>query len=91
MNSAVRMGLAEGAPESTQARSLLRGGCRSLRDPHRMERLDDADDYGETRWIVIGLVDGFLLVVVYVLRQDNIRIISARKANRNESKDYWNR
>lgn len=62
-----------------------------FRDPYRIERLDDAEDYGETRWIAIGLADGIVLVVVYVLRQNNIRLISARKAKRSEDENYWNR
>lgn len=49
------------------------------------------DDPGtsEQRYITIGM-DGFgrILVVVYTWRGDNIRIISARKAVRNEVKQY---
>lgn len=62
-----------------------------FRDPDRVERLDDTEDYGETRWIAVGLVDGIVLVVVYVFRQNNIRIISARKGNCIENENYWNR
>ena len=44
--------------------------------------------YGEARFIVIGEVDGELLVVVWTERGENIRIISARKANDRERKYY---
>jgi uncharacterized protein len=62
-----------------------------FRDANRSERLEDSEDYGETRWIVIGLAGDFVVTVVYALRTDNIRIISARRATRNEVEIYWNR
>jgi hypothetical protein len=49
------------------------------------------EDHGasEQRFITIGM-DGFgrVLVVVYAWREDNIRIISARKAVRSEVMQY---
>jgi uncharacterized DUF497 family protein len=49
----------------------------------------DEDSEDEERWITIGL-DAFerLLVVVYTWRGTNIRLISARKANRRERADH---
>ena len=47
---------------------------------------------GEERWQTIGSVNGLLLLVVHTYRlrggEDDIRIISARKANRRERKIY---
>ena len=44
---------------------------------------------GEQRYVTIGMdVFGRILVVVYTWREDNIRIISARKAVRYEVKQY---
>jgi uncharacterized DUF497 family protein len=45
---------------------------------------------GEERLIIIG-IDGLarILVVVCTVSGDKIRIISARKAGRNESQRYW--
>lgn len=57
-------------------------------DPYRIEREDDRMDYGEVRFQVIGMVSGRLLFVVYTYRNGNIRIISARRANRNERRRY---
>jgi uncharacterized DUF497 family protein len=57
---------------------------RVFLDPHRQERLDTREEYGEERWIVLGRVDEFVLVVVYTLRGSNIRLISVRKADRND-------
>ncbi|RXS94490.1 BrnT family toxin [Silvibacterium dinghuense] len=58
-------------------------------DPARIEMIDDSDAYGETRWLVIGWADQTVLVVVYTLRGDRWRIISARKANAHERESYW--
>jgi len=57
---------------------------RVFLDDHRQERLDTREDYGEDRWAVLGRVDDLVLAVVYTLRGSNIRIISARKADRND-------
>lgn len=54
--------------------------------------IEDPDAEGEQRFITIGM--GFLariLVVVYTWRGDEIRLISARKANRKEKRDYAKR
>ena len=51
--------------------------------------LDDRREYGEDRWIGIGILRNIVAVVVYTEpREDTIRIISARKANRYERKRY---
>jgi len=46
--------------------------------------------HGEDRIIAIGLIEGIEIVVVYVVRDQRRRIISARRANRNERQDYAN-
>ena len=45
--------------------------------------------FAEDRFIIIGM-DAFsrILVVVYTLRDDEIRLLSARKATRNERRQY---
>ncbi|MBC8264509.1 MAG: BrnT family toxin [Anaerolineales bacterium] len=51
--------------------------------------LDEREDYGEDRWIGIGILRNIVAVVVFTEpRQDTIRIISARKANKHERKRY---
>ncbi len=62
---------------------------RALFDEHRIERLDERLDYGEDRFVTVGLVDGVALTVVYTVRGESLRIISARKADRREQSDYW--
>jgi uncharacterized DUF497 family protein len=64
---------------------------RVFLDPNRMEWVDKRRNYGEPRWIAVGLVDGIEITVAFTMRGDAIRLISARKAERNEREDYWNR
>ena len=52
-------------------------------------RLDEREDYDEERWIGLGLLHNFVVVVVYVEHPDDmIRIISARKATGHERRQY---
>jgi len=56
----------------------------------RMEAIDDRADYGELRWIALGLSDEAVLRVVYTWRGENVvRIISARRANRRDAEKYY--
>ena len=50
----------------------------------------DTDAEGESRWILVGMSSqARLLTVVYTLREgERIRLISARKATRNEARQY---
>jgi len=61
---------------------------RVFRDPFAIERLDEREDYGEDRYVIIGMVDGRVLCVVYTLRNGAIRIISARGAEPHERRRY---
>ena len=57
-------------------------------DPDRLDEPDGRKDYGEERRIVIGEIDGRVFVVVYTLRGEVIRLISARKSNEREQRKY---
>jgi hypothetical protein len=49
----------------------------------------DSNTEGEERFVAIELGSaGQILIVVYTLRGDNIRLISARRATRREVKTY---
>ena len=51
--------------------------------------LDDREDYGEDRWIGIGMLKSRVVAVVYIERgSDTVRIISLRKALNHERKRY---
>lgn len=45
---------------------------------------DDREDYGEQRWVTLGLLRDKVVVVVHTESADEIHIISMREANQNE-------
>ena len=50
---------------------------------------DDREDYGETRYEAIGLMNGNFVVVVYTdLNDTTIRIISLRRCTSKERRIY---
>ena len=49
---------------------------------------DNRKDYGEERRIAIGRTANRIVQVVYTLRHGNLRIISARKATKDERRKY---
>jgi uncharacterized protein len=53
-----------------------------------LEFFDDRQDYGEERFVIIGMVDGQVLFVAYTEEKDVIRIISARRATKHEQETY---
>lgn len=57
-------------------------------DMFAVEYEDDRADYGEDRTVLIGMVGNRLLAVVYTLRGENIRIITAREAEPHERRHY---
>jgi len=49
----------------------------------------DDSEAPEERYVTLGMdAFGRILVVAYTWRQDDLRIISARKANRSEARQY---
>jgi uncharacterized protein len=50
---------------------------------------DQRQDYGEDRWIGIGMLDGRIVVIVFIeIDNQTVRIISLRKALPDERKSY---
>jgi hypothetical protein len=61
-----------------------------FKDPFAIERLDDREDYGEERFVIIGRVEGnVLLFVAFTEREGRIRVISARRATQYEQDNYF--
>ena len=58
-------------------------------DPNRIEYYDEKHSKNEDRYYTIGLV-GEVLFVVYTERNEMIRFITARLADKNEEKQYYN-
>ena len=58
-------------------------------DPRRVERIDQRREYAEERRQAVGMVRGQVLFVVYTLRGEVRRLISARRASSNERRAYY--
>ena len=52
--------------------------------------VDERFDYGETRFVALGLIGTRLHSLVFSIRNGKIRAISLRKANKREVSDYEN-
>jgi uncharacterized DUF497 family protein len=52
-------------------------------------RPDTREDYGEERWIGIGMIRGLVAFVAFAeLSHDTVRVISLRRASGRERKQY---
>jgi hypothetical protein len=51
-------------------------------------RADDRFDYGEFRSITYGMIDNRLYILIWTIRNEKIRPISFRKANKRERNFY---
>ena len=61
---------------------------RAFFDDRRVVARDRRWDYGEDRYRLLGVIEGRVFVLIYTMRGSTIRIISARKANRKEIREY---
>lgn len=60
----------------------------ALKDPFVLEWEDDGQDAGERRLAALGMAEQRILFVAYTLRENAVRIISARKALPFERRRY---
>jgi uncharacterized DUF497 family protein len=64
-----------------------------FRDTFGVGYIDDREDYGEERWIRIGMIQvgesQMLVTVVYTEREGRKRIISNWRATKDEQDDYF--
>jgi hypothetical protein len=51
--------------------------------------LDHRFDYGEPRFLTVGLLQGHVVVIAHTETDEVIRIISVRKATKNEQISYF--
>lgn len=62
--------------------------CKAFESP-MLVGLDDREDYGEDRWIGVGLMENRVVVIVFTEpEEDTIRVISFRKATTDERNNY---
>ena len=57
-------------------------------ETERVTVVDDRRDYGETRFVTVGDVNGRMVILVWTQRGETCRIISMRKANDREKSAY---
>ena len=61
----------------------------SVFDDFTVTVLDERQDYGEDRFVTLGRLKAVVVVVVHTERRGVIRIISLRKATRNEEGYFY--
>jgi uncharacterized protein len=62
----------------------------AFQDPFAIELLDNREDYGESRLVLVGMAERpLLLFVAFTEREDHIRIISARRTTTYEEEEYF--
>ena len=49
---------------------------------------DSRGDYGETRYVALGLLEGIVVSIAYTERGESVRIISIRKALKHEARFF---
>lgn len=50
---------------------------------------DARQDYGETRYIALGLLEGIVVSLAYAEREEVVRLISIRKALKHEARFFF--
>ena len=64
-------------------------GVESVFENETRTIVDDRFDYGEVRFVTFGFLNGRVVVVVHTDFEDGIRIISVRKATKNEQQKFF--
>ena len=63
-------------------------GADRIFEGFRIDAEDDREDYGETRYVTLGRIGRQVVVCVWTPRDDRARIISLRKAEKDEREIY---
>ncbi len=71
-----------------QNRGLDFADFPTLFDGPHLLREDTRRDYGEIRWVILGLIKRRLMVAAYTMRADRYHVISMRKANDREKEAF---
>ena len=62
---------------------------KAVFDDETVTMLDDRFDYGEERFVTFGLLKGRVVAIAHTETDTVIRVISLRKATRNEEINYF--
>lgn len=63
----------------------------ALSDPDALIEYDEVHSVEENRFYFLGQIDGRVIFLVYTMRGNAVRIISARPATKREVKRYYER
>ena len=64
-------------------------GADVIWDNFTITREDIREDHGEERLVTFGILDGEVVVLVHTERDDDMHIISLRKAEKHEARYYF--
>ena len=64
-------------------------GAEAIWDNFTISREDMREHYGEKRLVTFGLLNGEVVVLVHTDREDEMHVISLRKAEKYEARYYF--
>lgn len=64
-------------------------GSEAIWDNFTVSREDLREDYGEKRIVTFGLLNGEVVVLVHIDRDEDMHVISLRKAEKYEARYYF--
>ena len=64
-------------------------GCEAVFQGFTLTREDRREAYGELRLRTLGLWNGIVVFMVHTPRGENDHIISIRKAEKHDQRNYW--
>jgi uncharacterized protein len=64
-------------------------GAEAIWDNFTITREDTREDYGEKRTVTFGLLNGEVVVLVHVDRDDDMHVVSLRRAETYEARYYF--
>ena len=63
--------------------------AEAIWDNFTVTREDMREDYGEKRMVTFGLLNGEVVVLVHIERDEDMHVISLRKAEKYEARYYF--
>ena len=64
-------------------------GAEAIWDNFTISREDTRESYGERRLVTFGLLNGEAVVLVHIDRDDQVHVISLRRAEKHEARYYF--
>ena len=75
--------------KNIKAHGLDFEGAEAIWDNFTVTREDTRESYGERRLVTFGLLNGEAVVLVHVDRDDQVHVISLRRAEKYEARYYF--